>query len=347
MEVTEFSVRYESDVGHVRRCAQRVAEDLGFDSQAVSEIGTALTELATNLVRHQAVDGRIVLQRIDGEDGSGMECIVQDFGPGIVNPEAALRDHETTLAQSMGCGLGVVRRLMDEFDLHSCVASDVTRSLPSPKGPTGTLITTRKYLRATGEIGRLAYSVATRPHPLETANGDDSLVLFRGNDLLVAVADGLGHGEDAAHASGQAIAYVREHADEDLSRIFEGLHERLRKTRGAALSLIRIDTKEQVLFHAGIGNIETRVYPNTPPGVVGKPGVVGTNPPPQPRVRKVPWPTGGMLIAFTDGIHRRWSLEEMPDLRKRPVTMVGQLLLRAYGKDYDDATVVVVREGPR
>ena len=201
MEVTKFSVRCESDVGHVRRGAQRVAEDLGFDSRAVSEIGTAHTELATNLIRHQAVDGRIVLQRIDGEDGLGIECIVQDFGPGIEDPKAALRDYETTLDRSMGCGLGVVRRLMDEFDLYTRASSDLAGPSPTLWGPAGTLITTRKYLRAAPEIGRFACSAATRPHPRETFNGDDSLILFRDDDLLIAVADELGHGEDAADAS--------------------------------------------------------------------------------------------------------------------------------------------------
>ena len=108
---------------------------------------------------------------------------------------------------------------------------------------------------------------------------------------------------------------------------------------------MRIHPKERTLLHAGVGNVETRFYPDTPSGLAGKLGVVGANPPTPPRIQEVPWPAGGMLISFTDGIRRRWSLEKMPDLLRRPVTMVGQLLLRAYGKDHDDATVVVVREG--
>lgn len=341
--MTELAVRSEADVGHARREVQNQAREIGFDSNAVAELGIVIAELATNLVRHGAVDGQLAFGPIDGIDGAGVELVVEDQGPGIQNVEQAMIDRQSTINGSMGCGLGAVRRLMDEFDIHSQTASQNSEAHQTKHGPPGTLITARKYRqRATGDR-RLSYGVATRCHPGESVNGDCSLVLPDDNGLLVAVADGLGHGPEAAVASHHAISLIRERQYDEFGSLLRSLHEKLRNTRGAALTLVRIDLRNGKLVHAGVGNVEARVHPCAPSGLLPKPGIVGSGALPNPRVRDIAWSEGATLVVFTDGILGRWSLKEVPELLTRSAAMVSRLLLRRFARMNDDATVVVAK----
>ncbi len=350
MEVTELSIRNESDVGHVRRAVQRMASEIGFGAEAVARLGIATTELATNLVRHQTVDGRIAFGPFGGEECLGIELVAQDSGPGIIDVERALTDRQSTISASMGCGLGAVRRLMDEFDIYSR-APDMS-PVPStfPRGearnpePVGTLVTARKYLKPAGYHRNFAISTASRPYPGEDVNGDSSLVVPEDDGLLVAVADGMGHGSEAAKASQEAIAHVRENGCEDFASVFAELHEGLRRTRGTALTLVRILLGDRKLVHAGIGNVEARVHPDGSSSLLVKPGVLGAGRPPATRVNEMAWPKGATLVVYTDGILGRWSLDETPQFASRPVAMVSHLLLRRFARPNDDATLVVARE---
>ena len=45
-------VHHENSVGAARRAARTIAESLGFAPQVCEEITLAMTELATNLVKH-------------------------------------------------------------------------------------------------------------------------------------------------------------------------------------------------------------------------------------------------------------------------------------------------------
>jgi serine/threonine-protein kinase RsbT len=59
--------------------------------------------------------------------------VARDEGPGITNPELAMRDGYST-SQSLGMGLPGAKRLMDEFELSSIVGK-------------GTTIVMKKWLR--------------------------------------------------------------------------------------------------------------------------------------------------------------------------------------------------------
>jgi len=59
--------------------------------------------------------------------------VARDEGPGIPDPELAMRDGYST-SHSMGMGLPGARRLMDEFELSTMVGK-------------GTSITMKKWVR--------------------------------------------------------------------------------------------------------------------------------------------------------------------------------------------------------
>lgn len=95
-------------------------ENLGFDALGITAIATAFSELGYNIVKY-AGRGEITLRGIRTEGTlTGIELEATDNGPGIADPEEALRDH-TSSSGTLGLGLPGVRRLMDDFYLDSQV----------------------------------------------------------------------------------------------------------------------------------------------------------------------------------------------------------------------------------
>ncbi|HET8629507.1 MAG TPA: ATP-binding protein [Thermomicrobiales bacterium] len=124
---TRLAVRGQADVERARREARALAGALGFPTVATEELVLAVSELATNLVRH-ARDGALTLRALSSL--AGVEVESRDAGPGIADVAAALRDGYST-AGGLGGGLGGVRRLMDDFEVAT--------------GPAGTRIVARKW----------------------------------------------------------------------------------------------------------------------------------------------------------------------------------------------------------
>ncbi len=332
-------VRVDGDVGQVRREVRRFAYDVGLAEQAAAEATTAATELATNLLRHRTIDGEMVISRIVGERGIGLEIVARDRGPGIADVDRAVGDRYSTNGTS-GCGLGAVRRMMDEFEIRSVCPG----ARGDPAAGNGTLITARKWVVSDCPPSRFAYSVNSRPCLGETANGDSCFVHEGRDGLLVAVADGLGHGPDAAHASQVAMDHVRANPGQLLDALMRELHEALKRTRGAAVTLLRVSAVDQRMVHIGVGNVEARVYPVGRSQLMARPGVLGMGALPRLRVNETAWPPGGTLAVYSDGLTPKWDLREMPAPWSENVLGIGHYLMRGFAKDNDDATVVVVRE---
>ncbi len=191
---------------------------------------------------------------------------------------------------------------------------------------------------------RFVYSAYSRPLPGESKNGDAYFVCRERGGIFIAVIDGLGHGPDAARASQTAIKHIRNNHTRELSRLLSNLHSRLKKTRGAAVTLIRISLFEATLSHAGIGNVQTRVYPRGQYNLLPKAGILGAGAPRKARVNSIPRRKDNTLILFSDGISGRWDLDEMKALQNDSAIRIDNLLMKEYARSNDDATVVVAKE---
>lgn len=97
--------------------AKRMAAQAGFGETEQHLIATAVSELATNILRY-AGSGEVVLRLIHEPSRMGMEVLALDHGPGIADIDAAMRDSFST-GNSLGLGLPGVRRIMDEFSIDS------------------------------------------------------------------------------------------------------------------------------------------------------------------------------------------------------------------------------------
>src|SRR5579871_767080 len=110
-------VREPSAIGAARRDAQRLAEQAGLDETETGKLAVVTTELATNVLNYGG-GGEVLLRVIPGAQGSAVEVVALDSGPGMVDPQRSLADGYST-GRTPGNGLGAVRRMTNVFDLYS------------------------------------------------------------------------------------------------------------------------------------------------------------------------------------------------------------------------------------
>lgn len=320
-----------SQPGEVRRAAVQLASRMGFDETEQGAVAIVATELANNLVRH-AKRGEMLLQGSRHPQGEILEILSLDHGPGIVDVEQALRDGFSTGGTS-GTGLGAVRRLSAEFDLHA--------------GPgMGTTVLARLARKAHRgrSAGRFQAGAVSSCYPGETVCGDAWGIVEQDDMLKVLVVDGLGHGQPAADAAQLALRIFREHAQNSPADILELAGGALRSTRGAAVAVAEIAPGRRELRYAGIGNIAGMIVADgQSKSLVSSNGIVGAG------SRKAqsfsyPWSPRATLLMFSDGLNSHLRADRQPGLLQRDPTTIAAALYREFKRGRDDATVLVVRE---
>jgi len=107
------------DVAIAVMTARKIARELGFLEREEFQVGTAVSELGTNVVRY-AIKGEARFQPLQRKGEVGLEIVIEDMGPGISDMDNALKDHFST-HDSLGLGLPSVKRMMDDFILVSNV----------------------------------------------------------------------------------------------------------------------------------------------------------------------------------------------------------------------------------
>jgi serine phosphatase RsbU (regulator of sigma subunit) len=186
---------------------------------------------------------------------------------------------------------------------------------------------------------KLRVAHAGRPVAPETVCGDQAGVIHDGSRTILVLADGLGHGEAAEAAARRAVDYVRENVASGPAELLRGCNVALRGTRGAAVTIISVDTERAELVHAGVGNVELVALSREPIRPLALGGIVGA------RMRKVVETThrlhaGDMVVLHTDGISTRLALAPYRGLEPRAI---ADAILSAYAKAHDDAACLVLR----
>lgn len=105
----------------------------------------------------------------------------------------------------------------------------------------------------------LTISTASRPHPGEQECGDQYGHWQCAGKVVLALADGLGHGPEAAHAARLALQTIAQAPHLNCEQQFEACNEALTSTRGVALSIAIVDTIKNRIEVASVGNIRTRL----------------------------------------------------------------------------------------
>jgi anti-sigma regulatory factor (Ser/Thr protein kinase) len=324
-----------SKVGEARRTALWLAEMLEFDETRQGTAALIVTEAASNLIKH-ARAGELIMQGMDqGSTGRSLEILALDSGCGMRDFARCAADGYST-AGSSGTGLGAIRRLADAFAVFS-----------TPDHGTVLLARLdRKPLERGGQISGAQLGVVGIPATGEEVCGDAWATAERDGRSFVLLVDGLGHGEQAARASAEAVRVFREHQASEPAQIIDSIHAALRSTRGAALAIARLDRMSCRVDYAGVGNISGVIrdrQTGARTSMVSQNGTVGY------AVRKVqtyqyPWNDDSLLLMHSDGLATHWDVDRYPDLLQMHPSLIAGVLYRDYRRGRDDVTVIAAAE---
>jgi len=317
-----LAVNSRDQVLAARHMACDMGRLLGFNTIAMAEIETVAAELATNLARH-ARRGTFGVRQLTAGSFTGIEIECNDQGPGFENLVLNLEGGHST-GKSLGIGLSGITRLVDEFYIQS-----------GPNAPTA--IRVRKWTHE----AMVQYGGIVQPFPGETVSGDDIWTRrFKTFDLM-AVMDGLGHGQGAHVASQRCLSILEDSGHVPLESLTSRCHRGLQKTRGAAMSIARIQHDPVRLEHVSIGNVDTRVYnthePVRPYCYNGTLGMIMKNNKPA----GYPLGHGAIVVMASDGIKTRFSVDEQ-NFRMEPAA-IARSVFSTYQRGTDDASVLVAK----
>jgi len=319
-----------SQPGEARRAASVMAKQLGFDETTVGRVAVVATEAATNIVKH-GKGGEVLLRPLQENGERGIELIALDKGPGITNLSESRVDG-VSRSGTPGTGLGAIARMADVHDIYS-----------APGRGTAVLARiwqTRQSIRPRSPLEVGGVSV---PKPGETTCGDGWTMTPDASGASLLLADGLGHGPDAAEASREAARIFHQHAAEEPVAILRFVHDALRSTRGAAAAIADVDCEAGVITFAGVGNIVGTVLADgARRNMVSHNGTLGH------AARTVseftyPWTSTALVVLNSDGLLSHWSLDGYPGIGSRDASLIAAVLYRDFTRGRDDATVVVAK----
>lgn len=321
-----IALHHEASVEEAVRTASHMAQQMGFDTLNQNLIATAVSEIATNVIKY-AEQGAVHMQPT--RNGHGIKVVIEDQGPGIPNLKAATVDGFSTTKTSLGIGLGVAKRAMDTLRVYS-------------KPQSGTRVVMRKFLALPKE--QYDCGAVSVPDDQFVVNGDAYLIkAVEGNKLLLAVIDGLGQGPKAAQAATvvkQILeAYPRSPLDVLIGRCDKALRALPQET-GVALGLLRVTPR--TIQYAGVGDTFVHLWGASIAHPLNQNGIVGLFRLPTIRVHKQTFSAvNAVIVMCTDGVHNHFTSADLP--LEASAWGIADYIMRHNRRAYGDATVLVAK----
>jgi anti-sigma regulatory factor (Ser/Thr protein kinase) len=326
-------VEDESQVGAARREVGALCHDLGFNETRAAQAALIVTELATNLCKHTAgLGGELIFRPFEADDATGLDILSLDQGPGIANMTQSLRDGYSSVG-SAGNGLGAINRLSSVFDFFSAPGK-------------GCALFSRLWKDAPPALSPvLSVGAVCLPVHGEQACGDAWAMRAGRNGAVFMLADGLGHGPDAAAAAHLAVSIFEKNALRSPHELLTLIHSGLRGTRGAAVVVAEISLATRVVRFAGVGNISALMHSGERSiPLISYNGTAGVE---ARKIRETStaWPEDASLILHSDGIVTQGaSLKEYPGLAHKEATLIAGVLFRDHQRVRDDSTVLIIQK---
>lgn len=182
-------------------------------------------------------------------------------------------------------------------------------------------------------------------------SGDAWAWVRSGDRLTLMLADGLGHGPEAARASSAAVTALHRWAHLSPAESLRRLHDALKGTRGAAVALAQLDVRAGRLRFAGIGNVGARLRADgTWRPLLSRPGIVGVHRPGTLREEEADWAADRLLVLHTDGLPSRWTPPSDAGLPAADPAVTAALAIRDASSPArpvrDDTAVAVLTPTP-
>jgi anti-sigma regulatory factor (Ser/Thr protein kinase) len=316
--------------GEARRHAAVCAEHENLGESETGSLAIAVTEMATNLVKH-AGSGTMVVESITQNGSSGVRVLALDKGPGIRDLTTALRDGYSTAGTS-GSGLGAIKRLSHTFDIYTAPGL-------------GTAVLSEFWPRKKNGLHSSPIEVGVVSVPIkgEDVCGDGWGVRKTAESMLLMVVDGLGHGILASDAAREAERIFTGLRGDSPTPVLQDSHDALKKTRGAAMAVASLHFETQLVSFAGVGNIGSSIVtPEASRGLASHNGTVGHQ---LHRIQEFtfPWSANSILVMYSDGLKSSWDLKSYPGIWSKHPGLIAAILYRDFTRERDDVTVLVAK----
>lgn len=326
-----FAANDRSYFSLLKKEIHRRAQEAGINPARVNELDIIVAEMTSNLFKY-GDDGEILVGTFTNGSNPYIELISIDNGPGMINPSKMMQDGIST-TNTMGCGLGSIKRLSDNFDLYSLHGW-------------GTIVLSRVFndrekIRNTSPLIMRPIVVAK---PGETKSGDGFAFKKTDKYIKMMLADGLGHGPEANKAVNEAEAAFRVFPDYSPIETMRFIHSAIKKTRGAVMNITCYDLESKTWTTAGIGNIASRMLgPSTFRNHMSYNGIVGHNIPGSMSDQQYPADQFNEIVLCSDGIKTRWDLAKYPQMYKYDLTVLAAAIYKDHARRNDDMSVVVAK----
>ena len=253
---TDFvvDVNNSDDIVIARQAGHELARQLGFSLTDVTMIATAISEIARNITSYAGRgEVRVGVQYRDGR--KALVVRAEDEGPGIVDVERALEDGYST-GRGLGLGLPGARRLMDRLIVESAPGKGTVVEMWKWIPPR----CDRERLDRTDRVGRGA-SPPTRRGGVRRLSDRSR----RRRHCRVVRRGGRAGSRRMRPRPRRmrAAEVVNRCRTEPLDVLLQLCHRGLADTRGAAITLARIDFETDTLSWIGIGNVTADLVAKT------------------------------------------------------------------------------------
>jgi serine phosphatase RsbU (regulator of sigma subunit) len=192
----------------------------------------------------------------------------------------------------------------------------------------------------------MEFGIAAAAVEGQSESGDIHVMQYVRDCLLLAVIDGIGHGDSAAAAALAASSVLKSNPSERLETLMQMCHDVLRSTRGAVMSLASIFPRQGQMRWLGVGNVQGMVQrAGAAKGTVQevlllRAGVLGAQMPSLQAAATVSLQTGDRIIFATDGI-RGGFVADLSSL-DTPQRCADRIL-QQHCRSNDDALVLVAQ----
>ena len=303
-----------------------------FSEAKIGKIDIVVSEMVSNLNKH-ATGGEILVKFFHRNNDEGIEIICSDDGPGMQDVNKMVMDGTST-KNTLGQGLGAMKRLSDEFQIYS-------------RKETGTTILCRLYKgepvarKKQPDIEIKSLLIAK---PGQLVCGDGFYSDITGQFVRLFLGDGLGHGIEAnkaVTAAGEAFLASKSIAPNEIIRVIDLA---AKKTRGLVGTVAVFNLLEKKWSICGVGNINSRMIgSNSSKSYMPYNGIIGLNVPKTLNNQEIPHENGLHLVMCSDGIKTRWDLARHPGIFRYDLTIAANTIIKDFSRNTDDMSVAICR----
>ena len=326
-----FAASDRSYFSLIKKEIHRAAAEAGINVSRVNEIDLVVAEMTSNLFKY-GDDGEILLGVFPNAGSPYIELISIDNGPGMLNPARMMIDGVST-SNTLGHGLGSMKRLSDTFELYSQIGW-------------GTIALSRIY--SDPEKAKIKENIIIRPivvwKPGEKTSGDGFVYKKTDKYIKLMLADGLGHGPEANKAINEAAAAFKVFPDYSPTETIRFIHSAIKKTRGAVINVVGYNYADKKWASAGVGNIAARMSgPVNFKNHMSYNGIVGHNIPNTMNDQVYNAEEFNQVMLCSDGIKTRIDMVKYPQMYKYDLTILAAAIYKDHARKNDDMSVIVAK----